>query len=310
MISARLSGQKGGFDTRPAGIIPPCVGSYVGEQNMNYQRIYDQFIADRRSKQSAVIASGVYTEVHHELPRSLGGDDSPENLVTLTFRDHVHAHILLGKIYGGRQWIPAYMMVSSAVSKKRTPITKPMISAAVHARKMYSKVAGDLIREIARRPDVRAKHSANSKAKWADPEWAARQISKYVAAQGKPEARKRNAEQASKMHQRPGFKELHIEATKAALTPEVCEARGKALSESLMSCPKKRAAKSDAAKLGNGYRSAASKYFGIPYHRVTSEMVAQWKQETLSTGECGYREVRTAIFRGVNSPTYSLTERT
>lgn len=40
----------------------------------------------------------VYTEVHHIIPRSMGGNDSEENLVKLTAREHFICHALLTKI--------------------------------------------------------------------------------------------------------------------------------------------------------------------------------------------------------------------
>jgi hypothetical protein len=40
-----------------------------------------------------------YTETHHILPRCMGGDNSPENLVKLTAKAHFVAHHLLCKAY-------------------------------------------------------------------------------------------------------------------------------------------------------------------------------------------------------------------
>lgn len=42
-----------------------------------------------------------YTERHHIIPKSLGGDDCPENLVYLTARQHYVAHLLLLKFTEG-----------------------------------------------------------------------------------------------------------------------------------------------------------------------------------------------------------------
>lgn len=72
---------------------------------MDYARIYEGFIASRRSSPEP---EG-YTEVHHILPRSLGGDDSPSNLISLTPEDHFFAHLLLAKAYGGMLWVPVVM---------------------------------------------------------------------------------------------------------------------------------------------------------------------------------------------------------
>ena len=42
-----------------------------------------------------------YTESHHIKPRSLGGDDSLDNLVQLTAREHFICHWLLTKFTSG-----------------------------------------------------------------------------------------------------------------------------------------------------------------------------------------------------------------
>lgn len=72
---------------------------------MNYLRVYDQFIANRRSKN----VGDSYYEVHHILPRSLGGSNEQENLICLTPEDHFFAHLLLAKIHGGMLWVPVVM---------------------------------------------------------------------------------------------------------------------------------------------------------------------------------------------------------
>ena len=63
---------------------------------MNYKRNYYDYInyvkTLNRSKKD-----GCYYEKHHIIPRSLGGDDSKNNLVLLTAREHFLAHYLLWK---------------------------------------------------------------------------------------------------------------------------------------------------------------------------------------------------------------------
>lgn len=77
---------------------------------MDYERIYREFIADRKGKPKP---EG-YTERHHILPRSLGGGDEPENLISLTAEDHFFAHLLLARIHGGPMWCPVALMVGGA----------------------------------------------------------------------------------------------------------------------------------------------------------------------------------------------------
>jgi len=73
---------------------------------MQYIRIYQDFIRDRREKGRP---SG-YSEKHHIVPKSLGGTDDKENLIRLSARDHYFAHCCLAKIYGGKMWQALLLM--------------------------------------------------------------------------------------------------------------------------------------------------------------------------------------------------------
>lgn len=56
-----------------------------------------------------------YTEKHHIIPKSLGGDNSKENLVKLTAREHYICHLLMTKMLEGenrrKMWYASYMMM-------------------------------------------------------------------------------------------------------------------------------------------------------------------------------------------------------
>lgn len=74
---------------------------------MDYERIYREFIADRKTFQHP---KGAYVERHHVVPRALGGTDEPANIVALTPEDHYFAHLLLAKWVGGTMWFAVKMM--------------------------------------------------------------------------------------------------------------------------------------------------------------------------------------------------------
>lgn len=59
---------------------------------MNYKKIYDSLVEKCKTQ---VLPTGTYTEKHHIIPRSLGGLDSPDNIVTATARQHFMLHALL-----------------------------------------------------------------------------------------------------------------------------------------------------------------------------------------------------------------------
>jgi hypothetical protein len=61
---------------------------------VNYKKIYDSIIENRRK-----ITFDGYGEIHHIVPRSLGGSDDRINLIRLTAREHFLCHLLLTKIY-------------------------------------------------------------------------------------------------------------------------------------------------------------------------------------------------------------------
>ena len=94
---------------------------------MNYERIYKEFIADRRSKEAGLTG---YTEKHHILPRSLKGSDEPENLIRLTPSDHYFAHLLLAKIHGGTQWSALFLMSKKSPTTQRGKVKRALFEIA------------------------------------------------------------------------------------------------------------------------------------------------------------------------------------
>lgn len=88
---------------------------------MDYKKIYDQFIADRLLKYpSKKRAKG--RELHHIVPRGgeFGGSDAADNLVCLTPSDHLFAHLLLAKVYGGYMSSAFHLMLQNPRYRGRT----------------------------------------------------------------------------------------------------------------------------------------------------------------------------------------------
>lgn len=61
---------------------------------MDYQKIYNQIIERAKTRE----LTG-YIEKHHIIPKCLGGNNSEENLVKLTAKEHFLCHMLLCEIY-------------------------------------------------------------------------------------------------------------------------------------------------------------------------------------------------------------------
>lgn len=66
---------------------------------MNYQWHYDKLIETRKQRKRV---KGQYYENHHIIMRSMSGDNSEQNLVHLTAREHFLAHWLLWRIHRNR----------------------------------------------------------------------------------------------------------------------------------------------------------------------------------------------------------------
>ena len=116
---------------------------------MNYERVYREFIADRLGKQPK---RPQYFEKHHIIPRSLGGPDTPENIIRLTPEDHFFAHLLLAKTHGGKMWAPVAFMLGGSRKDYR-----PTVSRKAHgwaARSMAKAMSGESAYQFDRKVHV------------------------------------------------------------------------------------------------------------------------------------------------------------
>jgi len=78
---------------------------------MNYSKIYSDLIESAKLRPNLPLLNG-YTEKHHIIPRSMGGSNDKENVVSLTAREHFVAHWLLWRIYRNSQMAYAFIMMT------------------------------------------------------------------------------------------------------------------------------------------------------------------------------------------------------
>lgn len=104
---------------------------------MNYQSIYNRITKNARSLFSINsdslwswrtahnrINPTEYKELHHIIPRGMGGEDIENNYCMLTPREHFLAHKLLTKIYpNNRSVIVAFFMMSGMNNKYKSSLT-------------------------------------------------------------------------------------------------------------------------------------------------------------------------------------------
>lgn len=75
---------------------------------MNYKLLYSKLVTAFKSQQ---IQEDIYTETHHIVPRHAGGDDSDENLVVVTYRQHRLLHKVRFKAYGEKGDFLSYRLM-------------------------------------------------------------------------------------------------------------------------------------------------------------------------------------------------------
>jgi 5-methylcytosine-specific restriction endonuclease McrA len=62
---------------------------------MNHQKIYDRIVENAKNRKDLFYEC----EIHHIIPRSIGGSNNLDNLVKLTYKEHYVCHRLLTFIF-------------------------------------------------------------------------------------------------------------------------------------------------------------------------------------------------------------------
>ena len=82
--------------------------------------MYDKFIQKYKNQ---VIPASVYTEKHHILPKHVGGTNEQDNIIVLTYRQHILAHLLLYRKYRRIEDITDdRIMVAMPMDEKHRPV--------------------------------------------------------------------------------------------------------------------------------------------------------------------------------------------
>jgi len=106
---------------------------------MNYQKIYNDII-DRAKIRNLKRSKEFYTENHHIIPKSLGGNNDINNLVRLTLREHFICHLMLAKIYREKMIYAAWAMINQNGSKikvnSRTYNYLKILFYSIHSKNM------------------------------------------------------------------------------------------------------------------------------------------------------------------------------
>lgn len=167
-----------------------------------YTRWYYSIIQKR-----AILDKDSRGEIHHIIPRSMGGDDSPDNLVKLTGHDHAWCHWLLTKMTSGSDkvsMIYAFNMMSVSGEHMERQSSYAIVRAYEKNRLEWSKNHSETMKEqfengrepwnkgLDMKDDPRCKGGVKNRGKKRDP-----RASEQAAA--KHRGRKNTEETKSKM---------------------------------------------------------------------------------------------------------------
>ena len=110
---------------------------------MNYSKIYENLVANSRHRGLDKSQHEGYFEIHHILPRCMGGSDKRDNLVMFTGREHYIAHLLLWKIYPKESGLfhAAWMMSNKRFTQQKSRIYE---SLKIQHAKVLSERSGVL----------------------------------------------------------------------------------------------------------------------------------------------------------------------
>jgi hypothetical protein len=197
---------------------------------VNYQNCYDRFIEIWRAR----CEPDVFLERHHIVPRCLGGDDSPENLVALTPREHRLAHLLLAKAHPKNpKLVFAANMMSAGRWEGRERLSPDWLRARV-SDAARCRVRTEEFKEACRlKWQDEGRLEANSKRMkeyWSNPDNREKQKSRLKAICSDPDRRAKMSDTAKRSHSRPHVVVKHRDNTQGYWdnNPEA-EARRQAL---------------------------------------------------------------------------------
>lgn len=119
---------------------------------MNYQRHYQSLMERSHGR----VLDGA-REMHHIVPRCLGGTDDKANRAALTPREHFIAHMLLVRMHPSHRGLATAAMLMSAHKTKNS-------HTYAQAKKRFSTLTKGIVPSIDHREKIAAAHRGRKKA--------------------------------------------------------------------------------------------------------------------------------------------------
>ena len=211
---------------------------------LEYNILIENARSQNRRKLDRTNPNYIYYENHHIIPKSIGGSDSKNNMVLLTYSEHIQAHQLLCDMYPS-EWRLAYALIrlltsSSALKCKRkaSDLTSEELKMLEDAKEKASLYISEKNKLSWKDEKYRKKLSSLTRDRWANysykeniqkkmkayaenPEVRKRLSDVVRAAQNRPESKKRLSFAAKKQWEDPAMRlRMSENCKKAVNTPE------------------------------------------------------------------------------------------
>lgn len=139
---------------------------------MNYHNIYNQLISKAQNRECDPDS---YYENHHIIPSCIGGPNTKDNLVPLTFREHYVCHWLLTKIHTGSQDAMSlasafWKMTQSSGNQKRNLTSRQFERARKHYMDNHPMKDESIVKKVGEAVSLR----------WQDPAFRAKQRELHI----------------------------------------------------------------------------------------------------------------------------------
>lgn len=110
------------------------------DNDTDFKQLYDDLINEAKKRGLDKSEIDEYTEFHHIVPRCIGGSDDSENIVILTVKEHLLAHICLHKLYPDNQGL--LLTISMMVPSRLTwnVITEEEIDEILKGREYKNRI--------------------------------------------------------------------------------------------------------------------------------------------------------------------------
>lgn len=111
---------------------------------MDYAGHYERLIS--RARHRGIILGKLTYEIHHVVPRCIGGGEDRENLVSLRLEEHCIAHLLLAKMHPDNEKLAyAARYMSGKASHLKLPKNKRYARGTIATKRSWAKLRGNYI---------------------------------------------------------------------------------------------------------------------------------------------------------------------